>query len=203
MNLADLFEGPELVNDTSFGLENAHTNHIVATEIVNREDKKLLKKLTSIAHLYDLGNQIALVDVTPGREQVFYIVEFKIELIQLIKSNAITQVAVWRNRARPETQNLAKDIFFSILLPKTKAIMTDSKQTWQGQGFWENRLIDAFKMGLNVYFVQFNQPSMVTKVPSAQTLDDFIRKYNPWGAGPEFRGRKFLITNKTFKEFTS
>lgn len=200
MKLEHLFEMPQQVNDTSFGLEDRHKNHLVAIELVERQDKKLLKKVSKTVHLYEISNQVILADMTHEREQILYLVEYEIENIKLINSNALTQIAVWRNFLRKETQNLAKKIFFNILLPKTNVIMTDSKQTWKGERFWGNRLIDAFGMGLNIYYIQFNQSPMVIQVPSAQMLDEFAQKYNPWGKGAQFRGRKFIITNKTFKE---
>lgn len=200
MRIEDLFEmSPQRVNDFDFELNNVVRNHLYALQLLEKK-YQVLKKISDTVTLCEFSGSVAMLDTTPDKEEILFIVEYKTENITLIQSVALTQFALWSNAARPETHQVPKYVFFDILLPKTQTIMTDSKQTWHGERFWLNRIKDAFGMNLNIYFIQLISPFIVKLVPSHVALNSFIRQYKPWGKDIIHRRRGFIITNKTFDE---
>lgn len=63
------------------------------------------------------------------------------------------QVLVIRVKMTEATVKFARHVFFKILLPKYKALITDKQQTKFGRNFWEHAISDALTQNLNVYFL--------------------------------------------------
>lgn len=193
----ELAEAPQYISPTQFDFDKLEINQSVAERILSEPHKVLIGKSDDTS-LYAVNDEVALIDEQD--KEVLYYVDYQIEHLELINQDVISQVSVWANRFRSETENVAKKIFFEFLFKKTHAIMTDSKQTFKGERFWASRLNDAFKMGLNVYFVKLDAPQIIKKVNTSRELTSIVRQHDVWGPSSLHTRKRMIITNKTFEE---
>lgn len=191
--IQDLFEAPEIVGDTQFGLDVGNINIPYARQTLS--DKKTIKIGDLKGHgLYKRGHEIMLIDNSdPNVPKIIYFVKFIRKKIHYINRESIQQIAVWRESGSVAV-GVASDIFFNYLLPLTGCIVTDLYQTSNGQRFWEDRIHDALSRGLHVYFLDVMPPSRRC-IPILNVNDLSTHKNEIWGGGQKFHERRVIITS--------
>jgi hypothetical protein len=183
-SVQDLFEMPEIIGNEDFGLDSKKINADIATYILN--DASTVKVGDIKGHtLYKCDNKYAIIE----NDMVVYYVKYEISHIKLLKSDAIQQVALWRD-IDSEYNDVASVIFFDYLLPMTGCMVTDLYQTEYGQRFWESRVNDAFKKSLNVLYVDTTSGNIVKMkdIAHLRELKDEI-----WGDGEQYQHRRVVI----------
>ena len=133
------------------------------------------------AKFYNFGDSsigyYALVD---DAGELVYFVRYK-----AVKANNLKfgrQVLVWREKTNASSAGFAEFVFFSKLLPRFKALITDTQQTNNGRQFWQHVLRQSFgKESCRVYFLdRRSSPNTLTELLSYEE----VIKYEPkiWGS---------------------
>jgi hypothetical protein len=190
--IQDIFEAPEIVGATQFGLDVPKVNIQFARDLLSDKRTKVLDIING-NKLVQKGHEIILIDDSnPNVPKILYFVKFIVKKINYIKRNS-AQVAVWRTSGSSAI-GIASKIFFNYILPITGCIVTDIYQTLDGQKFWEDRISDALDAGLYVYFIDVMPPNR--KIVPILNFDDLHQlKDQIWGAGQKFHERRVIITN--------
>lgn len=137
-------------------------------------------------------NQYLLIDKTIGK--IVYAVDYQINHDDIL-GDVISQTLVCRDKKYKKTflVGIAQRVFWGYLYPQTECIATDSFQTDDGSHFWGWRLVEAFKKGLNVYFVD----SIVNSIIKLNTTDDYNSLVDSfWGDSDEYQSKRLVITSK-------
>lgn len=190
--MQDLFEMPEIIPDTEFGLDIPKIN-------VSQARKYISYKLPIIDvingnKLYKNGNELILIDETnEDVPTILYFVKYVVKKIHYIQSQSAQQIVVWRTPSR-KADGVSKDVFFKYILPITGCIVTDVYQTNAGKRFWEARLHDAWESGLNVYFIDIMPPNRKI-IPIRNYNELYALKDQIWGDGNKYHERRVIITN--------
>lgn len=159
-------------------------------ELAANKYKKVIEKLTPTATVYRIGSQYFCLDL--DFKQVTYYMKFEVGNNGKIGSY-VWQSLVWTNDSFEYTKHYPQKIFFRDLLPKFGNIITDSEQTWDGKRFWVYRIIDAFNMGLNVYFYDFGSHNII----KMNDMNDFVQAqstYDIWGVSNAHSMKRMIIT---------
>lgn len=194
MKLHDILtEAPGLISDTDeFDLKYPKTNSIRARQILNNPKSVIIWSYNDHIHLYELKNTYALVDTI--KFTILYWVKYEITYSKFTEKQTVTQVEVWREKGEQQiTSGIPKTVFYEILLPKTGNMLTDVLQTKDGKGFWLDRIGDAFKLGLYVYYVSLIPPREIIQLHNLQ--DVYTVEHKTWGNPAHiFRTKKIIIT---------
>jgi hypothetical protein len=193
--IQDLFEMPETVGATQFGLDIPKINIQAARDFLSDKRTTVLGKIKN-HDLYKKGHEIALIDNTDTNvPKMLYFVKFIIKKIHYINRDAAQQIAVWRASGSVAI-GIAGDIFLNYILPISGCIVTDIYQTMDGQKFWEDRIANALERGLHVYYLDVMPPNRKT-VPILNYNDLISHKDEIWGNGQKFHERRVIITQTT------
>lgn len=194
MKVEELCETPQYTFPQEFGLDDINSNRSQTRELL----KKPKTPLRSIGDytLYEFSRAFALIKNEPA--EIAYIVRFQHSFVKLLGRSCVSQILVWRNNLVPETRDLATEIFFGHLLPNTKTIITDSYQTDDGKRFWENRIQDAFRLGLHVYYASLVPNREIVKISSIKEFMDLKNDKNIWGDHQVNQAKKVIITSQPF-----
>lgn len=193
-----LFEMPKSINDVDFNLPDPKINRRIAInfkrrgEILDADDELTFYKLKNTIGLIHQG--------TSGPPRLIYYVQWKEIFHKLVGHTAITQVAVWRDKLSPLSQGVASKIFWEFLLPITDVLMTDAMQSDDGKTFWINRIGEAFKHGLRVYYLSLmqtagKQPPELIEIENANHFERLAREKEFWGREDLHKARKIIISN--------
>lgn len=189
------FASPMEVHDTEFGLDEVPKNLAMYTKLM-KKDKKLVKTIDNY-ELYQSDRHIFMVNMDDARLKLVYLVQFDFDRINGL--NTVSQIKLWRTRSDPKvtSMKLAKQVFFEIVMSLADGVASDNSQTEKGKWFWEERVAEAFPMGLNVYVADQNQKTF-TKLKNSDVFDE--KKSTIWGTEPKYTGIRLVITNKDLKE---
>jgi len=149
------------------GYVNKPENNNQYVKLARDTRKQLLKTIAPWIKLYSLPTKYFVLD--EQNAELLYLVELKTEFIK--SYTAISQLKVWRNRVRIETQGLASEIFFAHILPSADLVISDGEHTADGRAFWQLRVAAAFAQGLNVYLCDLNHKTFL----KLDTVEDFGR----------------------------
>lgn len=130
------------------------------------------------ADVYYLGNSGIGYIVLVHLEQIIYFVRYR-----KVRHNNLPlgrQVLLWRDRAEASAEGFAKYVFFKILMPKYKALISDTQQTSLDQGFWSTAIGYALRHDYYVYYLnRYSSPNQLIGIPDLSTLDEY--KKDIWG----------------------
>jgi len=205
MKLQDLFEAPrnipDLDNPSEFDLIDKEKNQLIYAEYTGKayQYKKLILKLTDDVSIYQSGTELFALDTT--HKLITYYMRYKVGNDKFVGGQYVWQSMVWANPQfyHRYLSGIPRKVFFDVLLPKFRVIITDSEQTWKGQRFWQISIGEAFNKNLNVYFADFKSKTLV-KLKSDLELDDFQKKYDIWGNTKAHEMKRMVITDKLLSE---
>lgn len=189
-----LLEVPQRIEPIDFNLSDYTYNKKLADRLLFRSNKKLIEKFGDLS-LYEFPDQFALID--ENIKEILYYLRYKKTSRQNVlgKGWCIQQIRVWKRHSAPETKDLAAKIFFDHLLPKTGCIITDTKQTENGETFWHNRIGEALQNPKYfVYFVSFSNPVEIIELKNRTDFDKIVNK--SWGDSNNFRYKRIIISNR-------
>lgn len=93
---------------------------------------------------------------------IYYFVHYKeFPGFKNISKTPFRQCLVWRNKANrvAATVGFAKKVFWDILFKKYNAVISDSQQSKDGEGLWDNLIQQAFDKGYVVKVHNTNDKS--------------------------------------------
>jgi len=189
-----LLEVPQRIEPVDFNFNDNKVNNRIANDLLLKSNKKLIGKFKGKS-LFEFPDQFALID--EDNKEILYYLRYKKASRQKIfdKVWCIQQIKVWRRHSAPETRDLASYIFFDHLLSKTGCIITDTKQTLNGESFWHNRVGEALSNpSYFVYFVSFSNPVEKIELKNRNDFDNLVNK--AWGDSNSFINKRIVITNK-------
>ena len=143
-------------------------------------------------HVVDINfNGEAYVTLMDGSEVLYFVehVPVKKELLSFGR-----QVLVWRNQGAPEAAGFAQHVFFDMLLPRYKALISDVMQTRNGQSFWQYALQHALRKGHHCYFLDNRVGQVLHPLLSVQDVVKF--KYDIWGKTKDHQNTFAVISTK-------
>jgi hypothetical protein len=110
--------------------------------------------------------------------------------------STLSQVSLWRNIDYLGLPQFAPHVFWSVLFPKYKNILSDSVQSKDGKRFWLSRMSEALENGYYVYALQMDNKHFVSKIFPILSVDDSSIYYSD---EPDSTGKKYrlFIVNKT------
>ncbi len=195
-----LFEMPQSIEPTEFNLNDPKVNKRHAREFLKDSEREQLEAISG-GTLYKIGNKIMLIDEDSElAPRLLYYVQWKDIFHKFVGRRAASQIAVWRDQDEPATAGVAQRIFFDYLLPIYGVMITDTMQTPDGRRFWINRIGDAFKKHLHVYYLNLMQPSggrdaqrELIEIHDEAEFSKLSREKEFWGRPDLFRARKILI----------
>lgn len=130
-------------------------NHSYVTEyqkdiLDNINKAKLIKTLTEQVGFYSLSTLKGNYYFLYKEKVIYYFVHYKtFPEFKNIKSTPFRQCLVWRNKQKRSsaTVGFARKVFWEILFKKYKAVISDNQQSKDGEGLWDNLIVDAFEKG--------------------------------------------------------
>jgi hypothetical protein len=188
----ELFEMPQNVYPTEFDLTTPTKNKHFVDQFFATKKAVAIKQYGDYT-LYEAPRAYALID--NDTKQVVYAVRFTLQNNTFIGHQCAQQVMVWRNTKVFETEGLAKEIFFNSLLQHYKVMITDSMQTEDGQRFWDKRILEALRMGLNVYYISLIPPREITKINNDREYQALASSKEIWGNDNKHQARRLVISS--------
>jgi hypothetical protein len=186
---------PELIEDTSFDLDDETVRKNLLSRLLDKSSMELVGTYKGL-NFYVTGRNSNggywfLLDKTGS--DLAYVCRFVTlgASSMQFKSKVITQVAVWRNFDVYVSRAFPAYIFFRMLLPKYGVVMTDNQQTKDGRRFWQARMGDALHKGLFVYTFDQNTRDL-HRLHNTDDIDDAAPYL--WKKDPKFRTRRVLIS---------
>lgn len=170
-------------------------NRNLYNQLKSEKNKKLIKKLTPQASLYELSyGRFCVLD--NQQKQVAYWMTFQIGKNSVL-GKFVWQSLVWKfHRIHTNyTSGLPAEIFFKNLLLKFGTIITDSEQTFKGEYFWRDRIADAFSLKLNVYYFDFSNNKLI-KLKDTRHLSEIEKTHDIWGKSDLHQMKRVVISNR-------
>jgi hypothetical protein len=100
---------------------------------------------------------------------------------------------LWRRTVSPYVQGITRKIFFSYLLNKYPAIISDGQQIEDGRKFWLGRMAEATTAGYRVGLVNLYHRQVAWFDPAQAMFEDWIADHDAWGAEDSYRRLRYLI----------
>ena len=194
MKLNQLFEAPQVISSllADENLDDFSLNKAKYSELLKLFNKQEIKRLSDEVILYQHGRMNFCLDY--NRKEVTYYMQYEVSTNKLFGS-FLWQSLVWRSKKVQYNKTMPHEIFFEILLPKFKVIVTDGLQTEAGKRFWEFQIAYAIKNKINVYFHD-EKTKDLEKVESLIEFDKVCSKYNVWGEAAINKTKIMAITLK-------
>ena len=105
------------------------------------------------------------------------------------------QILVARKRSNILSTGVALHVFYSYLLPRFGALMSDTQQTQHGKAFWDYAIAAAFKRSILVYFLdRRSTPNKVVLLSTPKDVD--LNSKEIWGTG-QGHLRTHVVLSKT------
>lgn len=187
MKLEDLFEIQIRRKMTNFNLDNPIRNKEAVSALIQRGSAISVpgREFSKGIEMYhasknELGtpfHYFGLIDTVA--EKVIYLMAYSTDPIH----GCFIQNILWRtknNHYKSDTEGLAEDIFFKILLERNKklCVKSDDIQTSKGRSSWIDRIGKAWKKGFFVYYFDGDRLIQI------RNLDDLHKIQNKaWGYG--------------------
>jgi hypothetical protein len=186
---------PQYVHSTNFKLDDKSVNRRLYLDITLDNHKEEIREdfVPKNTKLYKIKNTFALL----YDNKVIYYLKYIEKWYGFLKRKCIQQVVVWRDRKYKETVDFAENIFFKILLKINGTIITDSLQTEDGQGFWDNRVINAYDHGLHIYYINFLAPDKeIIELPTAHDFRKIVDDKDIWGSRNKHQAKRIVISTE-------
>ena len=142
------------------------------------------KKKPKLIGPYRTGQLYHTGDISNG---YYYLMEGD-EVVYFVRYRKITgggnrfgrQVLVANRKGSLASVGVAMHVFYTHLLPKFKALITDTQQTLNGRAFWGYALDKAYETGKHVYF--YDRRSTPNTLTLLETENDLAKVYTKiWG----------------------
>jgi len=189
-----IYESPQMVPNTEFGLSKDASNEKFAAELLKKRkhtyeetDDKILFKTGDGVNGY-----IALLN--KGSSLLDYVIKYEGSKRKAL-GRAVTQVMIWRRRGSPYVQGLTRKVFFEILLKEWPAIMSDRQQTEDGMMFWDDRMAEATTMNLKVGLFHEGGAPIEWFDGKPKDYQKWIRSHEGWGDSHKFTDVRYVISS--------
>jgi hypothetical protein len=143
--MSDITESPKLIPSSNWGLDTSEKNKTILDRL--KKKQKQIDAYNGVP-IYQSGR--VYFSTSLDGNKITYLMVAKVDRIRSLKMRYATQTLVWR-LGGGYTKGLASHMFWTHLFPLHETIMSDSKQTKEGQRFWMDRVDEAFQKGLRVY----------------------------------------------------
>jgi hypothetical protein len=184
---------PGLCDVTDFGLSDERKNAKKAIILLGKKKESLEETPThDFFRTGDWESGGYLVLYNKEWKLISYLVKFEVHNGVMNFRRLVTQVAVWQSLTDPASKGRAEKVFFEILLPKYKAIMSDKLQTPRGRDFWIRNMALADSRGYQIAFVDQDKRTIEIYQKNT-TINRWIQNMNTWGTHVKHEGEKFLI----------
>ncbi|WP_298961805.1 hypothetical protein [uncultured Methylobacterium sp.] len=182
-----------LSGSEDFGLDSDPINRTKARYFDSEAAETLVENDRS--RLAIIGKDDGVIGLVAKRDRkLYYYVRFTTSRIPM-SDQAVTQIELWRHRRVEEFfPSITRHVFFSVLLNRFPAVMSDSLHTVQGQQFWERMVAAAKGMGLTIQMLDLADSHIVTYDPEqVPDIGDWLIQVEPWGYGTTFTKRRLII----------
>lgn len=197
----NLYESPMNIPDIDWhDLNIDEKNAKLYKDLIRKKYQRKIKilQLTDYAVVYQYKTEYFCLDSNAKR--VTYYMKYQ------VGNNGVLYNYVWQSLVWIDPKyhydyldKIPAKIFFEYLLPKYHTIITDSEQTWYGKRFWQYRIIDALKKGLNVYFFDFDTKKL-KQLHVYDELSNYQAEYDIWGETNIHKMKRMVITDRTYPE---
>jgi hypothetical protein len=193
-----IVEMPMLIDPVDLSRFNdLDTNKKIYDDYANRVkhgELKELQKITADIVLYDSRQTELLIGLDNLNRKVVYYMRYDVQSIPNHGKVGV-QTIIWREKGDSAVTGLAKSVFFDYFLKKFGKVMTDDRQTGAGKVFWENRIDDAFKLKLYVYYVdlKLGEFKRLNNYSEFATVEMETRA---WQKSREHETRRFIISEE-------
>ena len=156
------------------------------------------KNAWPIMHCRHLNLDVYYVE---HNDTIKYCVEVKaLKTTGLASFNTLSQTSVWRDKNFNQLPGLAKWVFYNVLVPVNRNIMSDAMQSKEGRNFWSIRMAEALSSHKNVYALMLQgkeAPDIkhIEQITSVDDLDQYYTTDKDW-SGQYWR---LLITDKQLR----
>lgn len=203
MKLEDLFETPQNIHDTQFGLNNEQRNVEITIEWLQDKRKVAIKHYDNGRYtLYELPRAFLLVDHNNKyRPRIVYAMMYEVKFHKFIGQQCAQQVAVWRDIDDKVTIGITTHIFYDYLLKNYHTVVTDAQQTQDGAKFWRIRISEALDMpGVYVYYVDLLPHREIIRITDKTQFEKLRKEKDIWGDQHKHLARRLIITTKPLQE---
>lgn len=159
--------------------------------------KQIIKESTRYLVFKTLGKSKGwYIGYDKINEQVFYAVEYqKLDLKFLGPS--VTQTLVWRQDGNSLSQGVTNYMIFTVLLPEFGILLSDDKQTPDGQRFWRNLIARAESFNQSFGLVNTSSQTIFKAEEGESSLKFWERvKDKAYGSRANFLNMRFFIEEK-------
>ena len=200
MKLKQLFEAPQQIGPTEFGLDNIETNKKFGNYLLHGIKTRYMTKtpLYKIdeATLWELKKQYALI--RDSDNYVSYYMKFQFNHIKAIDRLCVSQVIVWRSQGYYPDPSISKKIFNDLIF-KYKTVITDSMQMGNGRGFWQLRIAEALAASMHVYYLNYSNSNYeLIEISTHSDYFDVLNAKQPYGPTGDYQRKRFIITTEQF-----
>jgi len=196
MRASELFESPQNTFPTEFGLDDADNNTKVTKDWLTDKRKQPIEKFDNGRFtLYELPRAFLLVDHEDQyNPMLVYSMKFTLAFHKFIGRQCAQQIAVWRDPTVMLSKDMARHIFQNYLLPKFKAVITDAKQTADGQRFWDERIAESIMLGQHVFYVSLIPNREIIKISTITDYRNLKIHKEIWGDPTKHQARRIIIS---------
>lgn len=200
----EIFETPQNTFDQDFGLDDLKQNTQYALSLLKERNKTIVGKYgNGFVSMYEFPRMFVLINHEDEyHPKVEYIVKFELKYSNFLKRQTVQQIVVWRKMLSNFTNGLAKTIFFNELIQKYKTIVTDAYQTSDGKRFWGNRIVEALKDNLYVYYVNTLKPRTIKRIYNINEIDKLMNDNKIWGDSSKYQAQRLVICSDELEEYT-
>lgn len=194
-----LFEMPVMVGDEDFALTDPDVNHFEYQRLMRQGGKVLWQKEHIKLREHQAGsieNEIFLADEVD--EKVLFYVNYDLENIEHL-GKAACQRVLWRDPQLGVYRNVAKKVFFDVLLNRYGTVISDTSHTAAGKSFWQACMREAASKGLTVGVIDTHTGASRI-LPSGEDVDEWLRDIHPWSPDAAFAEIRLFITKKALTE---
>jgi hypothetical protein len=192
-----LFENSQLISGLDTVMDDYDENIKEGTKFLRRLQEIYRETDDSILFRTGMDHDGYIVLLDKKTNYVNYFARF--EYKKLDGDKYVTQVAVWRSYTPTllpeEYGDIAKKVFFDILLKKFKKIASDQEQSKDGQRFWVNRMSDAVNKGLKVGLLKVGTKTInyYDKSKFRNIIEWIATLESSWGMDAKHRRYRFII----------
>lgn len=174
-------------------LDEFSINRAQYTYLINLADKTVIKTFNENRILYFIDDKYFVLDTE--QKKILYYLQYETSFSSKLGGSFLWQSLVWRDKKAKELNTLPHKLFFEKLLPKYKTVVTDGKQTLDGQRFWDYQIACAIENNLNIYYYN-TKTKFLEKISSLIEFEKAIQKYEIWGNTKLHEQKLMVITSK-------